>query len=285
MPHDRVVEWHVGGGRKPLDPVAAAQDRRLGEPHEDRLREMGMAHHQLADRQRREFALRGRCEHLITRGRQLVHVHAPEYLRARVPDHATVDLRPELFGAEEHQAEVATALGDVEQHLLDVGVRPIPRCVLVQLIHEDHHGIDAELASLELLAQPRDYTREDEVLAERIDVGDVDHVDRAIFELRPGQIARRPVVRHEPLAPRRDVEQAVAHLTHGGDVMRPPGVAAPPRGDLETIKDRAKQAIEIGKALHAMGGAEAIVKRASHDPIAEKIDERVGFGVDIVAVE
>src|SRR2546421_13093745 len=38
VPHDRVVELHVGGGRKPLDPVAAAQDPPLGGPARDRLR-------------------------------------------------------------------------------------------------------------------------------------------------------------------------------------------------------------------------------------------------------
>ena len=246
---------------------------------------MGVAHHELPDRQRSELALGGRGEHLISRRRQLVHVHAPEHLRARIADHPAMDLRAELFGAEEHQAEVAAALGDVEQHFLDVGVRPVARCVLVQLIHEHDDGIDAELATLELLAEFRYHAGEHEVLAERIDVGDVDHVDRAILELSPRQIARRTVVRHEALAARGDIEQTVADLAHRGDVVGPPGVAATAGGDFQTVEDRTEQAIEIGKALHAMRAAEAIIKRASQHPVPKKIDKGVGFGVNVVAVE
>src|SRR5438874_10000748 len=40
------------------------------------------------------------------------------------------------LGAEQHQPEVAPALRDVEQHLLDVGLRSVRGGVLVELVHE-----------------------------------------------------------------------------------------------------------------------------------------------------
>src|SRR2546430_5104871 len=38
------------------------------------------------------------------------HVHAPEHLRARVADHTAMDLRAELFGAEERSEEHTSEL-------------------------------------------------------------------------------------------------------------------------------------------------------------------------------
>src|SRR5205814_1611384 len=98
--------------------------------------------------------------------RELIHVHAAEQLRPRIAYHAAVHLGPELFSAEQDQAEVAAALRDVEQHLLDVRLRSVARRILVQLVDEDHDGVHTQLPPLELLAQLRDDAREYEILAE-----------------------------------------------------------------------------------------------------------------------
>src|SRR5947208_16468540 len=135
-------------------------------------------------------------------------------------------LRAELLRTEQHQAEVAAALRDVEQHLLDVRLGSSPGRVLVELVDEHDDGIHAQLTPLELLAQPRDDAGEDEILSQRIHVGDIDDVDGAVFEPVPGKIAGRTIVGHESLASRGNTQQAVAHLAYRSDVMGPPGVAA-----------------------------------------------------------
>ena len=63
-------------------------------------------------------------------------------------------LRPELLGTEEHQTEVTPTLGDVEEHLADISVRPVAWCVLVELIDEDDEVFYTEVAALEMLAEP-----------------------------------------------------------------------------------------------------------------------------------
>src|SRR5881392_2428712 len=93
-------------------------------------------------------------------------------MRGRIAHHAAVHLGPELFSAEQDQAEVAAALRDVEQHLLDVRLRSVARRILVQLVDENHDRVHAQLPPLELLAQLRDDAREYEILAERIDIRD-----------------------------------------------------------------------------------------------------------------
>ena len=113
----------------------------------------GMAQHQLALGQRGELDLGGGRQRGVARRGQLVHVHAAEHRRARVADHPPLHLGAELLRREEHQPEVAAALGEVEQHLPHVGVGAVGRGVLVQLVHEHHHVVHAEVAPLEVLAQ------------------------------------------------------------------------------------------------------------------------------------
>ena len=74
-----------------------------------------MPHHQLALGQGGELDLgRGR-NGLVRRGRQLVRVHAAEETGAGIAHHPPLNLGAELLGGEEHQAEIAAALGQVEQ--------------------------------------------------------------------------------------------------------------------------------------------------------------------------
>ena len=185
-----------------------------------------MPQHQLALGQRRQLDLDGRRERRIGRRRQLVHVHAAEDRRAGVADDAALHLRAELLRGEEHQAEIPPALGEVEQHLPDIGVGAIGRGVLVQLIDEHDHVVDAEVAALEVLAQLGDAAREDQVLGERVDAGHVHHVDGAVLELAPGKVVGRAVVDDESLGAGADVAEAVPHLPDRGDVMRAPHLAA-----------------------------------------------------------
>src|SRR5204862_7776553 len=102
-----------------------------------------------------------------------------------------------------------------------------------------------------------------EILAERIDIRDVDHVHGAILEPVPGEVAGRPVVRHETLAPGRDVQEPVADFPHRGDVMRPPRVAAAARRDFQAVEDRAEEPVQVGEGLYAVRGAESVVERSS----------------------
>ena len=243
-----------------------------------------MAHHQLPDGQRGQLDLGGGREHLIARRRQLVRVHAAEHDGARIPDHPPVHLRAKLLGTEQHQSEVAAALRNIEQHLLDVGLGSIGGRVLVQLVHEHDHRVDAQVAALEALAELRHHAGEHEVLSQGIHVRHVHDVHGAVVEPPPRQIVRRAVVGDQTLAACRDVRQAVANLAHGGDVVRPPAVA-PATRELEPVEDRPEQPLQIGKRDHAMHAAEPIFELLVHDPVGQEVDEGVGLGVDVVPVE
>ncbi len=86
---------------------------------------MRVTDHQLSLLQRRELGTRRGAQDGVTRSCQLVRVHSPEERRARVSDNAPMYLRPELLGAEEHQTEIPSPLGDVEQHFANVSVGTI----------------------------------------------------------------------------------------------------------------------------------------------------------------
>ena len=192
-------------------------------------------------------------------------------------------LRAELLGAEEHETKVTSPLGDIEQHFAHVRLRPVARRVLVELVHEDHDGVDAEIATLQVLAQFGDGACEDEVLAEGIHVGDVHDVHGPVLEPSPREVVRRAVVGDETLAAGGDVGEAVADLANGGDVMGAPHVAPP--GEFEPVEDRPEQPVQVGERLHPVAAAEAIVELLVEHTVGEEVDERVGFGVDVVAVQ
>ena len=71
--------------------------------------------------------------------------------------------------------------------------------VLVQLVHEHHDVVDAQLAALEMLAQLGDDAGEHQVLRQRVETGHVHHVDAAVGEGAPGQVVGGAVVGDEPL--------------------------------------------------------------------------------------
>ena len=172
-----------------LGAIAPAHDGRARKANEDRLREMRMAHHQLSLLERRELGLHGRTEHRVARRRQLVGVHASVERRPGIADDAAMHLRAELLRAEQHEPEIAAALGEVEQHFPDVGVLPIARRVLVQLVDEHDDVLDAEVALLEMLAELRDDAREDQILRVFLERGDVDHIHRAVLKAPERQVA------------------------------------------------------------------------------------------------
>ena len=89
---------------------------------------------------------------------QLIHVHAAEDRRPRVADDPPLHLRAELLRGKEHETQIPAALRQIEQHLPNVGVGAVGRRVLVELVHEDHDVVDAQLAPLEIFAQ-RETTR------------------------------------------------------------------------------------------------------------------------------
>ena len=139
---------------------------------------------------------------------------------------APLHLRAELLRREQHQAEIAAALGEIEQHLPHVGVGALGRGVLVELVDEHDHVVDAEVAALEVLAQLGDDPGEDQVLRQRIETGHVDHVHAPIGEGAPGQIVGRAVVGHQSLGAGADVAQPIPDLPDGREVMRLPHLPA-----------------------------------------------------------
>src|SRR4030081_604542 len=91
-------------------------------------------------------------------------------------------LRAELLRAKQDETEVSATLGDVEQHLPDVGVASIAWRVLVQLVDEYNEVLDAQIPPLQVLAQLGDDPGEDEVLRIFLEVGDIHDVHRAILK-------------------------------------------------------------------------------------------------------
>ena len=84
-----------------------------------------MPDHQLPLLERGELRLDRGAQHRVAWRREFVAIHPAVERAARVADDAPMNLRPELLRAEEHEAEVAAALSDVEQHLANVGVLAI----------------------------------------------------------------------------------------------------------------------------------------------------------------
>src|SRR5437870_9592411 len=116
---------------------------------------MWMSNHQLPLLQRRQLGSRRRTQHCVAGSRQLVSVHPAEESGPRVSNHAPVNLGPELLRAEQNEAEVATTLRDIEQHFSDVsiGSPDITRRVFVELVDEDDEMLDAQIPTLQVLAE------------------------------------------------------------------------------------------------------------------------------------
>ena len=131
-------------------------------------------------------------------------------------------LRTELLRSKKHESEVSPPLGNVEQHLAHVRIGTIARRVLVELVHEHHHVIDAQRSLFKTLPQLRDHAREDQVLRVRLEIRDVNDVHRAITECAKRQVAHGAVVRHEAAAARGNVAEPIAHLADRCDMVRAP---------------------------------------------------------------
>ena len=146
--------------------------------------------------------------------------------------------------------------------------------------------IHAEVAPLEVLAQLGDDAREDEVLGERIEAGDVHHVHAAVGEAAPGQVVSRAIVGHEALGPGRDVAQTVADFPDRGEVVRFPDLATLAQ-NLHKIEDRAEELLEVREALHQerLSPQHVVLILPPDDALGEEVDEGVGLGVHVVAVE
>ena len=192
-------------------------------------------------------------------------------------------LGAELLRSEQHQPQVPPPLRDVQQHLANVGVGPVAGSVLVQLIDEHDHVVDTQLSALELLPQHGNNAREHEILRDLVHSCDVEHVDGTILERAEWQVAHRAVRGNEPLAARRDVQQSVAHLADGRDVMRAPDVRA--AGLLETVEDAAKQTIEIAEGTDAMHAAPLVPELLLDHAVGQEIEEGVRLGVEVITVE
>ena len=54
---------------------------------------------------------------------------------------------------------------------------------------------------------------------------------------------------------------------------------------LEPVENRAEQGLEVGECLHAVAAHQRIVEVLVQHAVGKEIDERVGFGVDVVLVE
>ena len=280
---DRLRQRRFRRLRKPFHPLASRHHRRPWKAHEHRLREMRMAHHELTLVERRHARLDRRAQYLIAGRCQLVAVHATVQRRARVTCHAAMHLRAKLLRAEEHQPEVPTAFGDIEQHFADISIGSIVRGILVQLIDEDDDVIHAELPPLELFTQPGHHPGEDEVLCVFLHVGDIDHVHRAIHKAPERQIRHGAVIGHESSAARGQIGQAVPDLAHGGGVVRAPGVAV---GIFQLAQHLPEPRIEIGERLNAMYARKAgLLEILADHALPDEVDERVGLRVDVVFIQ
>src|SRR5882724_889743 len=211
---------------------------------------MWMSNHQLPFLQRRQLGSRRRTQHRVAGSRELVGIHSAEERRPRVADHPPMHLRPELLRAEQNEAEVAAALRDVEQHLPDVSIGPITRCVLVELVDEDDEVLDAQIPALKVLAELGHDASEDEVLSIFLEVGDVDYIHRAILKAPEWEIAHGSRVGYESGATRRDVRKSVANFADRRHVMGAPALAVPL---LHSLKNVAEPGIEVGEGLHPVG--------------------------------
>ncbi len=245
-----------------------------------------MAEQQLALGQRGELDLgRGR-QRCVARRSQLVQVHPAEDRRPRVADDPASHLRAKLLRGEEHEAEVASPLRKVDEHLADVGVLSVRGGVLVELVHEDDDVVHPQIAALQVLPELGDHPRKDEVLRQRIDPRHVEHVCSAIPEFAPGKVVGRAVVGDETLGPGGNVAEPVADLSDGGDVVGAPNLPSP-ADYLQEVEDRAEELLQIGEALHLEGRVpqQRVVEGPAHHPLGQKIDEGIGFRVHVVAVE
>ena len=268
-----------------LGAIAAAHDRRARESNEDRLCEVRMPHHELTLFERCELRFHRWTEHRISGRRQLVRVHAAVERRAGVPDDASVHLRAKLLRAEEHQAQVSPALGEVEKHLADVCVLSVTRCVLVELVHEHDDVLHTEVSLLEMLAQLRDDAREDQILRVFLERGDVDDIHRAVLKAPEWQITNAAVVGDEARTARGDVREAVAHLANRRDVVRAPAlVPALLHGDEHV----AEPSLQVGERPHAIALAREyllVSKIAVDDTLSYEVNERTRLRVDVVLVQ
>ena len=181
--------------------------------------------------------------------------------------------------------EIPAALGDVEQHLADVGLLPVARRVLVQLVDEHDDVLHAEVALLEVLAQLRDDAREDQIL-------------RVLLETR----RRRSRTPCGPESSRT-----------GGRSTAPSSVTSPSQRSemfesrLRTLRIVAtwwvrqlwssffssarstsrNQASRSANDVHRVRAARASDRRTrlSSDVLLDEVDQRVGLRVDVVLVE
>ena len=233
--------------------------------------------------ERRKLGLHGGAQNRI-RASRAHRVHATVQRRPRIADDAAVDLRPKLLRAEQHEAEIPAAFREVEQHFADVGFLSIVRCIFVELVDKDDDVVDAEVALFQVLPEPRDDPREDQILRGIFQGGDVDNVHRAILKAPKGEVADGSLVRDQAGAAGRDIRQAISDLSDGRDVVRPPALVA-------LVFHRRQQVAEplfqIGERPHEvlLVAKHHIAERPVDDPLANEVDQCVGLGVDVVLVE
>src|SRR5437660_8918581 len=244
---------------------------------------MWMSNHQLPFLQRGQFGSRRRAQYCIAGSRQLVGVHPAEESRPRVSDDTPMNLGPELLRAEQNEAEVPAPLRDIEQHFSDVSIGSITRRVFVELVDEDDEMLDAQIPTLQVLAELGHDASEDEILSIFLEVGDVDYIHRAIRKAPEWEIAYIAGVGDQSGAAGGDVRQAVADLANGGHMMGAPALAVPL---LHSLKYIAEPGIQVGERLHFVGLRQnGIPEFLVEDILLDEIDQRVCLGVNVVLVE
>ena len=155
-----------------------------------------------------------------------------------------MDLRPELLRTEQNEAEVAATLRNIEQHLPDVGVGSIARCVFVELVDEDDEMLDPQIPPLQMLAELGDDASEDEVLRIFLEVGDIHDVHRPVGKAPEGEIAHRARVGDESRTASGDIGETIPNFADRGNVMGAPALSIL---FLHPLQHIAEPRIEIGK--------------------------------------
>ena len=115
---------------------------------------MGVADEQAALRQPEQLGLGGLAERAVGGVDDLLVADPAVERGAAVAEDLVVDLGAELLGAEEDDVEVAAAGGDVDQGVAQPALAAAGG-VLVELVDEDDHLVDAQLVPARPASRPR----------------------------------------------------------------------------------------------------------------------------------
>ncbi len=142
---------------------------------------MGVADEEAAFGETEELGFGGVAEGAVRGVGDLLVADAAVEGGAAVAEDLVVDLGAELLGAEEDDVEVTAAGGDIDQRVAQPALGTAGG-VLVELVDEDDHFVDAEFLALGFLPDFGDDRADQEFLDVGVAAGDVDDADLLVGE-------------------------------------------------------------------------------------------------------